>query len=72
LTGNEEEFVTELQQCITICFVQLSVVVSDFFSKRLNLTVGVLCHWRTGQGLDCRPGEFFATLISMVSMEANR
>jgi len=44
LAGNEEKFVTELQQCITICFVQLSVVVSDFLSKRLNLTVGVLCH----------------------------
>jgi hypothetical protein len=30
LTWNEEQFVTELKQCVTICFVQFPVVVSDF------------------------------------------
>jgi hypothetical protein len=64
LTGNEEEFITELKQCVTIGFVQLSVVVSDFLSKRLNLTVGVLCHRHTKQDLDGIMGESFATLIS--------
>lgn len=47
LTGYEEEFVTELQESLLICFIQLTFAVSDLLTKRFDLLVSVLHHKRT-------------------------